>query len=602
MAPCALVFDFQDIASAPSNHPWLSATATALLFLFAYVLMRQRHYRLLCNRARECPHVASITVMGGISEELQSRQVELMLRGELAAIADAYRNFSKLQTDVASTDVLMDAPGFELDLHGTIKFGGVEIPLPVITNLLRVPILHLRSRLEYLGLLIHVSLVSVGEHTQVLVYREGRNVPRPLPANGSATAPRPTALEKTAQITNVSAVPGLIRDTAFMILQLHGTVDRNRQLVSVRHFTEGLKALKAHALIDHPELQTRAKQEFHLAVHEDPHYYEALYFYATLTLEERTEDSINSAITLFRRALEATLMGQNTSAPILGVDQVNVQKRRKDQHCKRLGLANAGWRIATSNKPTAWKVVPMQRGMLASMPKKQASSGPPPTRTPTHGFFTCKPSLASSTTQERSRLPTRTSVLPQLPTSYAGPSRLMRITARPRIGDTTTRWGGRCFRWRSRAFPALTESRSPEARRGAPLRLRNSTLKSPCNWIPTTSFRTPTSVVYTLPATTAPSRNTWKSAVTMDSRRSPSTRSTSRATETSRLAWYDTRSSTRRTDTICEPEISRRRHQQSKSALERTHLRHLTRLGLAQERASGGISAEPTSTKGEVCC
>ena len=153
MAPCALVFDFQDIASAPSNHPWLSATATALLFLFAYVLMRQRHYRLLCNRARECPHVASITVMGGISEELQSRQVELMLRGELAAIADAYRNFSKLQTDVASTDVLMDAPGFELDLHGTIKFGGVEIPLPVITNLLRVPILHLRSRLEYLGLL-----------------------------------------------------------------------------------------------------------------------------------------------------------------------------------------------------------------------------------------------------------------------------------------------------------------------------------------------------------------------------------------------------------------------------------------------------------------
>ena len=167
-------------------------------------------------------------------------------------------------------------------------------------------------------------------------------MPRPLPANGSATAPRPTALEKTAQITNVSAVPGLIRDTAFMILQLHGTVDRNRQLVSVRHFTEGLKALKAHALIDHPELQTRAKQEFHLAVHEDPHYYEALYFYATLTLEERTEDSINSAITLFRRALEATLMGQNTSAPILGVDQVNVQKRRKDQHCKRLGFANAG--------------------------------------------------------------------------------------------------------------------------------------------------------------------------------------------------------------------------------------------------------------------
>ncbi len=67
------------------------------------------------------------------------------------------------------------------------------------------------------------------------------------------------------------------------------------------------------------------------------------------------------------------------------------------------------WRIATSNKPTAWKVVPMQRGMLASMPKKQASSGPPPTRTPTHGFFTCKPSLASSTTQERSRLPTRNS-------------------------------------------------------------------------------------------------------------------------------------------------------------------------------------------------
>lgn len=302
-----------------SQYWWLLLTvAGAYLFATCWYWWRS-------IEADDKIHIAPISVKGSISKELGSREVGLLLHTHLDSIAETFRKATSSQASTFAAEAvavdfptlntaLLDAPlklgRSELNVKEelVITIGPVQIPVGAIINLFvaLLRVLPVPFKKRYLASLINVSLVSVENETQLFVYREwyrhlsrGSSPPEAMDQSES----RPMLLARTAGTKNLTGFANLLRDAAFMILQLHGRFE-GRNWLGMRCFADGLDALDEYRQTTKDKLLNTAKENFARAVAADENNYEAIYFYGSMLLFERTRESIAMATRLFLRALE----------------------------------------------------------------------------------------------------------------------------------------------------------------------------------------------------------------------------------------------------------------------------------------------------------
>lgn len=304
----------------PSSVWWIIAIVVSAFLYATYYYWR---------RAREAVdkiHLAPISVKGGISQKLGSREAGLLLHAQLSTIIETFR---KDRTEQASIYMVNSASDRFRSIHAAmvsaplelgqsevlfkeelvVKIGAFQIPISAIVNLFvaLLRVLPVPFRRRYIASLIHVSLVSVGDETQLLVHRQ---VPRSRPPESAqpqsknAEGKRATVLAQTRTVKSLAKYNDLLREAAFMLLELHGKAFPGRISHSMRYFADGLKALDEYQLMGDEELMTKAEESFSRAVASDPDNSEALYFYGSLLLLHRTRESIARAIKVFTRALK----------------------------------------------------------------------------------------------------------------------------------------------------------------------------------------------------------------------------------------------------------------------------------------------------------
>ena len=315
------------LAGAPPQV-WYAILGAAIVFLVAFQVVMMRRYKRLAERAAERPNIAPVSTEGAIPADLRSA-ARSKLDGEFHAVRQTYgrilnrpgflstpvsigREFgAMMELAIASLNVGTWEQPVELKLEDALKNIMVkakvfEAPLGTIVKLLswlihRVPAPYRR---RYMASLIHVLLVSVGKETQIQISRrEGSAAPAPV----ADSEPKPPMV-----LTHIAAIQdqdyNLLRDAAFMILQVHGKAFPGLHWQSMRDFTDGLGALDVYRRTAKPnaaeKAYARAKQCFRQAAVADPNHHEAFCFLGSILVAERTEESIGEAIKFFEHALK----------------------------------------------------------------------------------------------------------------------------------------------------------------------------------------------------------------------------------------------------------------------------------------------------------
>jgi tetratricopeptide (TPR) repeat protein len=296
-------------------------TALGLLFQYrwyvatvftAYVYAMYSYWRLAREAART-PTLAPIAIKGGISAELGAREAGLILMSQLSAISDTFRRIrvgaSSLYGGESTTEFRevfdlinaplqleaccypSESPEYKVKEDLVVPVGSIEIPVGALWNLFfaMLQVLPVPYRKRYESSLIRLSLVSVGPQTELLIYRQGSQ---------SRVLSRVVATETLSEISD------LLRDAAFMILQLDGKVFVGRYWLSMRLFVDALDALDEFRRTARSRYFQKVRQCFSLAAETDPSNYEALYAHGSLLLMERTQLSIDKAVRVFTLALD----------------------------------------------------------------------------------------------------------------------------------------------------------------------------------------------------------------------------------------------------------------------------------------------------------
>lgn len=306
-----------------TNYWWLIATVVA-----AYLYATYRYCR-LTRGAGDAMRLAPISVKGGISNQLGAREAGLLLRAQLSSIVETFRQdrrgHASLYTAAAVGDrfrlisrALESAPlGLEITALSELKLkeelivkvGAFQIPVGAIINLFvaLLRVLPVPFRRRYMASLIHVSLVSVGDETQLLVHREGSRPASPerVPPHGDGqTGDGATVVAQTRTVTTLTDLADLLRETAFVVLEVHGKAFPGRRGRSMKYFADGLDGLDRYRRTASEQAMAEAKESFARAVAADADNCEALYFYGSMLLLDRTRESIATATQLFTRALK----------------------------------------------------------------------------------------------------------------------------------------------------------------------------------------------------------------------------------------------------------------------------------------------------------
>jgi len=151
---------------------------------------------------------------------------------------------------------------------------------------------------------VYVTLICFEKEIQLTVARqsfdksssEGIESPR-----GSAL----TTIKGVNEEQRLSSISALLRDSAYMILQLFRGIDiPGRNWDGMKHFTEGLKMLELYSRTEKPESLDKAICNFEKAALADNANFDVLYIEGYLLLFQRTEESINKAIMPLTRALK----------------------------------------------------------------------------------------------------------------------------------------------------------------------------------------------------------------------------------------------------------------------------------------------------------
>jgi tetratricopeptide (TPR) repeat protein len=320
------LLDLFDLLATVPWYVWVVA------FLVLYLLLIRR-YRRLAGEAVEWPAIAPVSVQGAIAEELErtTGKVGGALKNQLANIAETFRGlrgkqvwstraligseFGKMM-ELASASVNLNPSehpsNFRLEKDvrelssGLLKARGVDVGGDALFNILlwlvqQVPA---PERKRYLASRIYTSLSSDAEKKlSVRVCRDSRYAG--ASSGDKAEGPdRPESAPLTDKVRRDQGTD-LLRNAAFMILQLHGRAFPELYWESLRYFTDGLNQLARYRTGMEPGAYNEAKKCFKLAIDKDKYNnnYEARCFLASMLVTERKEGSIEDAIFHFTHAL-----------------------------------------------------------------------------------------------------------------------------------------------------------------------------------------------------------------------------------------------------------------------------------------------------------
>ena len=303
------------ITEISRNIPsWLWFTLFGILVLIFELFMMKR-YRLLAEKAEKYPVIAPIIFSGSFHEGFTESAKDSLLN-EMDEVIKIFKNMREgFDTKDAPIEIgkefctLMALSSRSLNLvpseHPTdykfiedqlrnikIKVEWIEVPLNSFINLiiwilLRIPVPY---RNNYLRRLIHVKFVSTKDEYQIRVYRKDKTSKRPL--------------EFTNIVTKNTKESKPLRETAFMILELHGKAFKGLRWRGMLHFTYGLDQLIKYFKKPDLKLLKKAKLAFNNAIKADKFEHEARCFLGALLVAERTKKSISKAIWYFEEALQ----------------------------------------------------------------------------------------------------------------------------------------------------------------------------------------------------------------------------------------------------------------------------------------------------------
>ncbi len=321
-----------------------------------YIFETFRYLKLL--RAKGTVHLAPISVRGIILEALGHNGVARALHAELFSINKTLLNIfgnrpapyiapaTKRDTGYYLVGLRQEAPlpkGIreekvqKIEQELTLRIGKFTLPISPLLNFMIMVMgaLPVYGRRRYTNSLIQVSMLSSGDQTCLTVYKPESYARFADKENEKAVLPskqkEPTDLTKpesgnrenqtegiekasltykevifteTKRTKTLADVNSLIRDAAFMILQIHNTFGK-RNWQSMRYLMDGLEALENNRRTGEAETINLAQECFRRAANEDPmNNHEALYYHGIMTMVSRTAESIDESIMYFERAME----------------------------------------------------------------------------------------------------------------------------------------------------------------------------------------------------------------------------------------------------------------------------------------------------------
>lgn len=331
-----------------SSEQWIVLGGSTLLAFMLYGRHVVQYKRLLRDIEHRI-HLAPIEITGGIGATIGARTVGLLLQDQFVRVQHLLRRVSQPSSSMSSLPGLSPIPSehtlpfvgdfrtIDLALRGrsvdvglpselevqedlTIKLGTVHIPLGFLVNLIQgiVRMIPMPYRRRYLSNLIHLSITAVGDHVQVLVYRRSpgpqlsdprHHLSNMSPSGASPMAdeasPRSGIMSHRLDVRSLNDFSVVLRDAAFMILECHGAIFKQKKWLGIRCLAEGYELLEAFRQSGDPPLLQRARICFGKAAETDSTCWEAWYFYGALCLAERTRESIRLATMAFRRVLKA---------------------------------------------------------------------------------------------------------------------------------------------------------------------------------------------------------------------------------------------------------------------------------------------------------
>jgi tetratricopeptide (TPR) repeat protein len=284
-----------------------------------------RYWRLL----RKDPNtvaLAPVSVRGRLLEDLGPGGVASILRTELASIREALqrvlgdrpapyiapalgrdtgyylvglRHEGPIPLDIREPDMQ------KVEQSITVRVGPVTIPVSETIELLIaiVGALPVPWRARYKRSLVNVALVNIGEQTRLTVWqsRPRRAADEPGSHGHQPASAVPLSFTETVPTKTLEDVVSLVRDAAFMILELNGTF-KGRRWRSMRHLLDGLVSLDDYRRTAAPEAREQARRRMRAAAEADPDNREAVYFHGVMTMVDQTDGAIDEAIRCFEHA------------------------------------------------------------------------------------------------------------------------------------------------------------------------------------------------------------------------------------------------------------------------------------------------------------
>ena len=280
-------------------------------------IIKYSYYKIKHNKKL---FIGPFRVKGVLAESLGERELELGLRTEFQRIKNSLidmgstnpRSFhaatTGVQADYCLAGLRVCAPipkvsysdlrtqTIERDI--SIKIGTVNIPIGEILNSISsfLGLLPMPFRKRYRKSLICSSFVSHDEHIRLTVY-----CPRGYKEKGIW---RTKAYAKTYKVDDISDMDRIIRDAAFMILDIDDKLEYT-DWRSMRFLLDGFEAFEDYRKSGSSNYRDKAKEAFKLSIDVNPQdNLIATYYYAVMTMVSREENDIKSSICFFKKALK----------------------------------------------------------------------------------------------------------------------------------------------------------------------------------------------------------------------------------------------------------------------------------------------------------
>lgn len=274
------------------------------------------------------------------------------IRGMETGLAEIQEAGEPLDLD----DELVKALGKE-----TISWRGVPIKLSTVFAIVRwvflwMPVPHKRA---YVRSLVRVRLEPSGQKVLVSV-EAGRRAARPLGGHRAGRG----SLFASQPVGSVTDYTGVMRDAAFMVMQLRSKQWGGHAWKALRDYAAGLESLDRYRSTGEASHYDAAERGFASAVRADATLFEANYFYASLLLARRTQDSIDMASHHFQCAaasggkrLRALALTGLSNCYLQRYHRLGRRSRAMLDKAERLATeAEAEWNLAAPKRTNAWIV------------------------------------------------------------------------------------------------------------------------------------------------------------------------------------------------------------------------------------------------------